>query len=140
MLVNDSVYVWEGWEGHRFLGTGRCRIRVYDFSKKTVNGLTYLKPIVVVITDTPESDMKAKSYASQIATWIVKEFSIDPHRMLFVQYYPTKAYGIQGAYIRPEKYQVAEFKWHSEEAKDPKWNPLKTPILSIIKNLVKNGE
>ena len=70
----------------------------------------------------------------------LKEFGIDPHRMLFVQYYPTKAYGIQGAYIRPEKYQVAEFKWHAEEAKDPKWNPLKATILNIIKKLVKDGE
>jgi hypothetical protein len=136
MILHDSIYVWEGWDGKRFLGKGRCRLRIYKLGKTTNKKLSHLKSTVVVVTDIPGSDMKVKDYADLIASWATKEFSIDPHRMLWIEYYPSEAEGLRPA---PEKYDAVDFSWREGKATQAKRRSLGAPMLDTVKNLMSGG-
>ena len=139
MLIHDDIYSWEGFGGTLRLGSGRCRLRIYDLEKGNPKGLIYLKPIIVVVTDVPKvavNDMTVRSCAGHIATMVVKEFNIDPHRMLWVEYYPASRYGRYNNLVIPESYVVVDFSWRGNKAIDPKWRALRPPVLDAIKKIV----
>ena len=134
MLIHDDIFAWKGWGGKLGLGSGKCRLRIFDLT--IVNGLTHLRPMIVVVSDLPESEMTVRSCTSHIATLVSKEFNIEPHRMLWIEYYPENRYGIKGVHIIPEKLDVVEFTWHHDKATNPKWRTLKQPLLGEIKKLI----
>ena len=139
MLIHDDLYAWEGFGGALRLGSGRCRLRIYNLEKDSKEGLVYLKPIIVVVTDVPRvaiNDMTVRSCAGHIATSVVKEFTIDPLRMLWVEYYSASKYGRNNDRIMPESYVAVDFTWHGNTALEPKWRALKPPVLDVIKKLV----
>ena len=136
MLVFDDIYAWEGWGGKLRLGSGKCRLRIYDLKKGNTKDLAYLRPIIVVVADVPESNMSIRSCAGHIATTVTKKFNIDPHRMLFVEYYPETTYGGKNEYIIAEKCDVVEFTWHEEKAIQPRWRTIAPPIKDIIMKLI----
>jgi hypothetical protein len=37
-----------------------------------------------------------------------------------------------------EKYDVVDFTWNKGKAMHPRWRPLKTPLLDVIREMVKN--
>ena len=80
--------------------------------------------------------MTVRSCASHIATRVVKEFNIDPQRMLWVEYYPASKYGRYNDRIMPESYVAVDFPWYGGKALEPKWRALKPPVLDAIKKLV----
>ena len=136
MLIHDDIFSWKGWGGKLRLGSGKCRLRIYDLTKRKVVGLMHLRPIIAVVSDIPESNMSVKSCISHIATLVSKEFNIEPHRMLWIEYYPENRYGIEDVHIIPEKLDVVEFTWHDDKAIKPKWRTLKQPLLGEIKKLI----
>lgn len=136
MLIHDDIFSWKGWGGKLRLGSGKCRLRIYDLTKRKVKGLTHLRPMIAVVSDIPESNMSVKSCISHIATLVSKEFNIEAHRMLWIEYYPENRYGIKGVHIIPEKLDVVEFTWHDDKAIKPKWRNLKQPLLGEIKKLI----
>ena len=136
MLVYDDEFTWEGWGGKLKLGSGRCRLRIFDLKKGDKKGLTLLRPVIVVISDIPGGTMTVRSCCSHIATLVVEKFNIDPYRMFWVEYYPEKKYGIDNARIIPEKFEVVEFTWKNGKAVKPKWRTLKPPILDEVKKLL----
>jgi hypothetical protein len=136
MLTHDDIFDWEGWGGKMRLGSGRCRLRIFDLTKDKTAGFTHLRPIIVVISDIPESKMTIRSCSGHIATHVVKQFDIDPHRMLFVEYYPQKTYGEQNEHVIAERYEAVALTWHESRAMHPKWRTLKPPILDILKKLM----
>ena len=140
MIIYDEIYTWGGWGGALRLGSGKCRLRIYDLEKRESNGITHLRPIVVVVSDIPESSMSVRSCAGHIATGVVKEFNQDPQRMLYVEYYPPTAYGENKEHIITERYDAVNFIWHDDKAIQPKWRALKAPMLDIIKQLVEDGQ
>jgi hypothetical protein len=138
MLIYDDIYSWEGWGGALRLASGKCRLRIFDLKKGNRQGLAHLRPIIVVATDIPESRMSVRSCCGHIATGIVREFNIKPHRMLFIEYYPETVYGERGEHVISEKYDAVDFNWHEEKALDPKWRTLKPPLLGLIKGLMES--
>jgi len=136
MLIHDDIFSWSGWGGRLKLGSGRCRLRIYDLKEGDKKGLMHLRSIIVVISDVPGSNMLVKSCTSHIATLVAKEFNIDPHRMLWIEYYPENRYGVDEIKVIPERFDAVEFTWHEDNAIQPKWRALKTPLLDEIKKLV----
>ena len=138
MLIYDDIYSWEGWGGMLRLASGKCRLRIFDLKKGNEKGLAHLRPIIVIAADVPESRMSVRSCCGHIATSIVGEFNIKPHRMLFIEYYPETVYGEHGEHVIAEKYDAVDFNWHEEKAIDPRWRTLKSPLLEVIKELMEN--
>jgi len=137
MLIHDDIFSWEGFGGKLRLGSGKCRLRIFDLTADGKKGLAHLKPIIVVVTDIPESKMSVKSCASHIATTLTQKFNIDPQRMLFLEYYPRVTYGTKNEREIPERYDAVEFVWHSEKAMHPKWRMLRPPMLDVVKKQMK---
>ena len=136
MLVYDDIYTWEGWGGKLRLGSGSCRLRIFDLQKGDEKGIKHLRPIIVVATDAPESRMSIRSCAGHIATKVTETFDIDPHRMLFIEYYPAIVYGENGQHAIPERYEAVELTWYDGKAVQPKWRTLQPPILDTVKKLM----
>ena len=139
MLVHDDTFFWHGWGGKLKLGSGKCRLRIYDLKKGDKKGLMHLRPIIVVVSDVEDSKMSVRSCSSHIATLVSKEFNIDPHRMLWVEYYPEHQYGVEPLHDIPEKFDAVEFEWHGDKAIQPKWRELKAPLLDEVENLIRDG-
>lgn len=137
MLIYDDTYTWSGWGGKLKLGSGKCRLRIYDLKKGNKKGLMHLRPIIVVVTDVQDSKMSVRSCTSHIATLVAKEFRIDPHRMLWIEYYPEHRYGTGDTHVIFEKIDAVEFEWHGDKAINPKWRSLKPPLLDEIKKLIR---
>jgi hypothetical protein len=136
MLIHDDIFSWSGWGGRLKLGSGRCRLQIYDLKEGDKKGLMHLRPIVVVISDVSGSNMSVKSCTSHIATLVAKEFKIDPHRMLWIEYYPENRYGVDEIKVIPERFDAVEFTWHEDKAIQPKWRALKPPLLDEIRKLI----
>ena len=137
MLIYDDIYSWEGWGGALRLASGKCRLRIFDLKDNGTNSLAHLRPIIVIASDVPESRMSVRSCCGHIATSVTKEFNIQPHRMMFIEYYPQSEYGENREHIIEEKYDLVEFTWLDEGAIEPKWRTLKPPLLDAITDLVK---
>jgi hypothetical protein len=137
MVIYDDIYSWEGWGGELRLGSGKCRLRIFDLHRDSSGGLAHLTSIIVVVEDVSKDDVSVKSCAPHIATVVTKEFGIDPHRMTWVEYYPESRYGVRGAKVIPEKYETVEFTWHEDKAINPRWSELKPPLDEIVKRLTK---
>ena len=138
MKIYDDIFHWDGWGGPLKLASGKCRLRIFDLKKGSDKSLAFLRPIIVVISDVPDSKMSIKSCSGHIATQVIEKFSIDPNRMLFIEYYPKITYGNKNQYVILEKYEAVDFKWLDNKAIEPKWRPLKPPILDAIKELMKS--
>ena len=137
MLIYDDIYSWEGWGGALRLASGKCHLRIYDLKGHDRQGLAHLRPIIVIASDVPDSRMSVRSCCGHIATCVTREFDIQPHRMMFIEYYPQTEYGEKRQHIIEEKYDMVEFNWLDEGAIEPKWRTLKPPLLDAIKGLVK---
>lgn len=137
MPVRDIIYSWKGWGGKLSLGSGMCRLRIYDMTRSESKSVSHLRPIIVVVSDIPESGMSVRSCAGHIATMVTKDFHIDHHRMLWIEHYPAKSYGEKNEHIIPESFEAVEFEWHEGSAIKPKWRFLKPPLLDEISKMVK---
>lgn len=135
MLIFDDEFAWEGFGGRFNLAAGKCRLRIYDLSKGPKTKTAHLRPIIVIATDIPENRISVRSVASHIATVVTQKFSIDPQRMLFIEYYPEVVYGKNNENRIPEHYDAVEFTWHGDKAMHSKWRTLKPPMLDVIKEL-----
>jgi hypothetical protein len=136
MVIYDDIFSWEGWGGELRLASGECWLRIYDLEQEKAESLSHLRPVIVVVSDIPESRMSVRSCTGHIATNVTQQFNIKPHRMLFIEYYPETAYGERNEHIISEKYDVVDFTWHEGRAIEPKWRTLKPPLLDVIKNIV----
>jgi len=140
MRVYDDIFSWEGWGGRLRLASGECRLRIFNLAKEKKNGPAYLRPIIVVVSDIPESPMSVRSCTSHIATNVTQQFNIEPERMLYIEYYPQTSYGQHNEHVIAEKYDVVDFTWHEGRAIEPRWRTLKPPLLDVIKEIVESGE
>jgi hypothetical protein len=136
MLIYDDIFSWEGWGGELRLASGECRLRIFNLEKEKANGLAHLRPVIIIVSDVPKSPMSVRSCSGHIATNVTKQFNIEPHRMLFIEYYAQNVYGEHQEHVIPEKYDVVDFTWHEGRAIEPKWRTLKSPLLDVIKQIV----
>jgi len=140
MLIYDDIYHWKGWGGKLGLASGSCRLRIYDRKKEGSRDLVLLRPVIVVVSDVPGNEMSVRSCAGHIATVVAKEFKINPQRMLWIEYYPASEYGREVIHKVPERYDSVEFTWKGDRAIEPKWRPLKPPILDEVIALIESNE
>ena len=135
MLVKDVIFEWEGWGGALKLGSGRCRLRIYDLTKADPEGPAPIRPVIVLVSDVPDSPMSIRSCAGHVATHIASQFKLDYQRMLYVEYYPRKSYGKRDEHIIPERFDVVDFTWHEHRAIKPQWRPASGALLKTLKQL-----
>ncbi|MGD9365246.1 MAG: hypothetical protein PVH87_06085 [Desulfobacteraceae bacterium] len=145
MLIHDDIFSWEGFGGMLELASGRCRLRIFDLSKAQDNKVMHIKPIVVVVSDLPgpETDFKkvsVRSCTSHIATCVARDFDIDPHRMVFLEYHPSSTYGDRKQHHIPARFDLVDFVWHDNKALHPKWKALSQPLLDTVAELVSMTE
>lgn len=136
MLIHDDVFSWEGFGGLLDLASGRCRLRIFDLTKSDKSNVMHIKPIIVVVSDLPGDDtyfksMSVRSCTSHIATCVVRDFDIDPQRMVYLEYYPPSTYGDKQQHHILAKFDVVDFAWHGKKALHPKWRVLSPPLLDV---------
>ncbi len=139
MLIYDDIFNWKGFGGKLKLASGKCRLKIYDLSGDQADGLTHLKPIVVIAIDHPESTMSVRSCSSHIATLVSQTFHVAPGRMQFVEYYPRKTYGKDGKNVIPEILEAVDFTWKEDLAMHPRLRPLSPPLLKRVLALLGDG-
>jgi hypothetical protein len=135
-IIYDDIFEWEGWGGKLRLGSGKCKLRIFNLKGETEDTPTPIKPIIVVVADIPGGAMSVRSCAGHIATQVTIGFDIAPHRMLYVEYYPTVVYGGNKKLEIPERYEAVEFTWREEKAIQPRWRPLSAPLVKMIEGVL----
>jgi len=135
MLIYNDTFSWEGFGGKLRLASGECRLKVFDLSKGSQKGLAHIRPMIAIVSDIPGSSMSVRSCSSHIATLVAKEFHMDPHRMLFIEYQPSTVYGEKNKNVIPEKYESVDFTWHQGKALEPTYRLLTSPMLETVKEL-----
>lgn len=141
MLIHDDIFSWEGFGGMLELASGRCRLRIFDLSKAKNSKVMHIKPFVVVVSDLPGDDtafkkLSVRSCTSHIATSVVREFNLDPQRMVYLEYYPASTYGDRQQHQIPAKFDLVDFQWHGVKALHPRWRQLDPPLLDTIRELI----
>jgi hypothetical protein len=148
MLIHDDIYAWKGFGGLLGLAAGQCRLRIFDLGRDATprrGKVMPIKPIVAVVSDLPGHDthmknVSVRSCTSHIATCVVRDFNIDPHRMLFVEYYPASTYGDRDQHQIPAVLDGVDFQWHENKALHPKWRPLQPPFFDKVMELIQRTE
>ena len=147
MLIHDDIYSWKGFGGFLDLASGRCRLRIFDLgATHTIQAKVLpIKPIIVVVVDLPGHDthmkrVSVRSCTSHIATCVSRDFSIDPHRMVYLEYYPASTYGEQDQHHIPARLDMVDFEWHERSALHPKWRPLNPPLFDKVIELIRATE
>jgi len=136
MLIHDDIFEWSGWGGKLSLGSGKCRLRIYDLKETGAKSPSHLHHTIVIVTDVPNNNRSVKSSTSHVATQVVKEFNLNPQRTLWIEYYPESKYGVDSEHVMPERFEAVEFTWHAESAIKPQWRELKPPLLDEIRKLI----
>ncbi|MCP4687476.1 MAG: hypothetical protein GY859_05455 [Desulfobacterales bacterium] len=139
MLIHDNIFAWEGFGGALRLGSGNCRLRIYDRNKGGGRAVAHMKPFIVIVSDTPGDGMSVRSCAGHVATNVTRAFDIDPNRMIWIEHYPRVAYGVKKEHVIPERYEVVDFTWRDGKALEPKWKTLQPPMLDIILAVIEKG-
>ncbi len=140
MLIYDDIYRWKGWGGKLSLGSGTCRLRIFNLKETQSEDLVLLRPYIVIVSDVPGTEMSVRSCAGHIATMVTKDFNINHQRMMWIEYYPALEYGKKIIRTVAERYDLVEFKWKGDKALEPKWRPLKPPLLDALKKLIRPSE
>jgi hypothetical protein len=141
MLIYDDIFSWEGFGGPFRLASGQCRLRILDMAAQEHQKVSHIKPILAVVSDLPAQttamkSISVRSCAGHIATCLVRQFKIDPHRMTYVEYYPSSKYGPEGRNEISARFEAVDFTWFENKALHPKWRPLLSPMLEIVADLV----
>jgi hypothetical protein len=136
MLIHDDIFEWSGWGGRLGLGSGKCRLRIYDLQERGTKSPSHLFNTIVLVADVPDSSMSVKSCTSHIATQVAKEFNLNHQRTLWIEYYPESKYGVDSEHVILERFEAVEFAWHAESAIKPQWRELKPPLLDEIRKLI----
>ena len=145
MRIHDDIYSWDGFGGMLDLASGRCRLRIFDLARAYSDNVKLIKPLVVVVSDLPghESNLKnvsVRSCTSHIATCVVRDFGLDPHRMVYMEYQSATTYGEKNQREIPARFDVVDFEWHDDKAMHPKWRRLDSPLLETVVELIAQTE
>lgn len=138
MLIYNDDFEWQGFGGQLKLGSGKCRLSIFDLSAEPAGRLAHLKPVIVIASDHPDSNMSVRSCSSHIATIVSSTFEIAPNRMQFVEYAEEKTYGPNDQKVIPEKFVAVDFTWKDNKAMHARLSSLGPPLLDRLKNLMAN--
>ncbi len=136
MLIYEDVFEWQGFGGQLKLGSGKCRLSIFDLSSEQAGRLAHLKPVIVIASDHPDSLMSVRSCSSHIATMVSSTFEIPPNRMQFVEYAEEKTYGPDDQKVIPEKFVAVDFTWKDNKAMHARLYSPSPPLLDRLKELL----
>jgi hypothetical protein len=136
MLVYEGIYRWEGSAA----GCGSRAAAAGCGSTTSPGGhrrrWPFLRPILVLVADVPESPLSVRSCAGHLATSIARDFAIAPSRMLYVEHVPESRYGREGEHVIPEEFVAVDFTWTEGGAMHPRWRTLQGPLLEAVRDLL----
>ncbi len=139
VIIYNDIYHWEGL-GKKFgLAVGKIRLWIFNLKNESLANVIHLRPIIVVVSDVAGEAVTVKGWAGPLASFISREFNIDRHRMMWVEYYPPVSYGAQSAKYIPEKFEMVEFAWKDDVAMHPQWRLLKSPLRDILYRLIRDS-
>jgi len=146
-ILHNHIYHWDGFGGLLKLASGNCMLRVVKFYNSDIS---FMMPYIVITEDIPADDplktnnkLSIRSCCAHIATCVTQQFSIDPKRMFFLEYYKESVYGEHQEKCIPEQYDVVSFVWEANKAFHPTFRTLKSPVLDQVKTIhheLKNSE
>jgi len=136
LLIYEDDFEWQGFGGQLKLGSGKCRLNIYDLSAEQAGYLAHLKPVIVIARDHPDSKMSVRSCSSHIATMVSSTFEISPNRMQFVEYAEEKRYGPDDQKVIPEKFVAVDFTWKDNKAMHARLGPVGPPLVDRLKELL----
>jgi hypothetical protein len=135
-ILHNDIFHWDGFGGVLKLASGSCMLRVVKLYKSDIPIMT---PYIVITEDIPAEDalksnqkLSIRSCCAHIATCVTQQFSIDPKRMFWLEYYEESIYGAHQEKHIPEQYEVVNFVWEAEKAFHPKFRTLKSPVLDQV--------
>ena len=153
MLEYQGVFKWDGFGGKFNLASGDCNLTLINLRKGGGKGLMFMKTHIAVVSDIPAEEcalshvhekrtrnytkMTVRSCANHVATSIVKQFGIEPSRLLYVEHTPESCYGPNNEFTVPEKLEEVNFDWHGDKALTPaRYSELKDPMLQVVTELL----
>ena len=102
MIIYDGKYSWTGKKQTQVhpvsWWAGAYWLKIIDLSKED-NQVVVLKPIVVIVSDTGEG-ASATNCASELVKSVCRDFKLDIHKIIWVEYHPGP----------PPYMEVAKFK------------------------------
>ena len=138
--LHNKIFYWDGFGGHFKLASGSCLLRVVYLIKD--KSIPVARPFIIITEDILETEpskknnkLSMRSCVAHIATKVTQKFSIDPRRMLWLEYYPESIYGINKEKCIPEQYDVVNFTWEAKKAFHPQFRTLKSPVLDQVKKI-----
>jgi len=138
-ILHNKIFHWDGFGGLLKLASGNCMLRVVELQKTDIS---FVKPYIVITEDTPSHDLSRqnqklsiRSCCAHIATCVTQQFSIEPKRMFWLEYYPESIYGVKQEKYIPEQYEVVSFVWEANKAFHPTFRVLKPPVLEQVKTI-----
>lgn len=109
----------------------RLDFRAPNGTNSSCDVTIYREIQLVVVSETGEG-MSVTNAAEVIATEVVRQYEIDPKRMLFIEHYPEsqrpKPYG--------ESYDLVTFIWGKYGAYSPTWRHLPPSEFNDILNTI----
>lgn len=136
MLICDGIFEWSGWGPHIRHSRGRCRLRIFDETHGDSGRPIPLRPIVVVIEETPGSDMSPVSWIGHIATRVRQRHRLAASRTLWVVHWPRLTYGVAPPRRVPARLEAVDFTWHADKALSPHWYALPEPLRRTVEALL----
>lgn len=135
-LIYDGIHEWEGWGGTLRLGSGKCRLRLFELASDTAKNLVSLKSTVAVVSDVPDSTLSVRSCSTHVVVSIAEKYNIDVRRIMYVEYYPPSVFGPHQERSLPKRFEVADFTWYEHNAPQVKWRSLNTDLIEILEKYV----
>ncbi|KPA09329.1 hypothetical protein MHK_010464 [Candidatus Magnetomorum sp. HK-1] len=136
--LHNNIFHWDGFGGKLKLASGSCLLRVVHLTED--KGIPVARPFIIITEDIPAADpakknrkLSMRSCIAHIATRVTQKFSIDPRRMLWLEYYPESIYGMKQEKCIPEQYEVVSFTWEANKAFHPQFRTLKSPVRDQVK-------
>ena len=77
MLIHDDIFNWSGWGGKLSLGSGKCRLRIFDLQKEKTGGPIPIRHMIILVSDVQDSKASVKSCCCSGTRGIYK---ISPNR------------------------------------------------------------
>jgi len=139
-ILHNGIFYWDGFGGKMKLASGNCLLRLVHL--KNDPDIPVARPYIIITEDLLPEDpalknkkLSMRSCVAHIATCVTQQFSINPKRMLWLEYYPESIYGIHNEKYIPEQYDVVSFTWDDHKAFHPQFRSLKHPVLEQVKGI-----
>lgn len=128
-IIFDDRYEWSGKKTGRrnpvnWWG-GACHLKILDLAAGK-SGVPMIKPIVIIIKDTSEGS-SSKICAPELVKYVCRDFQLDIHKLLWIEYNPVPEPGFEVARFQP----VAEIS--DETLYTVNWRPIRPNELEMIK-------